>query len=53
MTYQVVRYNRVLFEGSRKKCLENALFLEILTGCENLQIWRKDVREGLNRGFIC
>lgn len=47
LPYQVVRYNRVLFEGNNLQCY----FYSQKNDQKDLQIWRKDVREYLNRGI--
>ena len=54
--YQVVRYNRVLFEGDHLLCVDYVVsehwFGDIHTDrWNNIQIWKKSVREYLNKNW--
>ena len=53
--YQVVRYNRVLFEGSKDECkifiLLKVIEADLRYPLGNLQIWKKSVREYLNKNW--
>ena len=48
--YQVVRYNRVMFEGDEAVC--RVWINTVKPDMRYLQIWKKSVREGINRGWV-
>lgn len=50
--YQVVRYNRVLFEGKEHECRFWIYNKGSDFDISIIQVWKKSIREGINKGWV-